>query len=121
MKRDLKKYLQLKSYESVCHPGTEDDSCGPKHMGDAEFEEFLDGMIEEHGLLKTVEFMWCAGQKQFLKDILDDIDDGIEKIFGGKDQVKNDKARIVAEESNLKAWLYGKYKYLQRKNGKTSV
>lgn len=119
MKRDLKKWLKGKTVE--------------EYLGNdlAIGDDYSDRMICENLIMKNdysgsgdvpcddlLQFIWCEAQKQFLKNILDDIDDGIDKIFNGKNQVKNDKARMVAEESNLKAWLYNKYKYLQRKNGK---
>ena len=109
MKRDLKKWLNSKEVQDYLLLMEE-------HGYDE--EEICKQLLNGNGPESIVQFIWCAAQKQFLKNILDDIDDCIEKIFNGKDNVKNDKARIVAEESNLKAWLYNKYKYLQRKNGK---
>lgn len=115
MKRDLKKWL--KSAEALTYAGFDIDDtpndysiCAalcdyPRSIGDPE-KDYDD----------IIQYIWCMAQKQFLKDILDDIDDGIDQIFGDKAQVTNENARRVAEEAALKAWLYAKYKYLQRKN-----
>lgn len=119
MKRDLKKWLKsndvkefLKEDLETGEDYTDNMRCENLVMNN-EYNGSSDLKAEE-----LVQFIWCSGQKQFLKDILDDIDDMIDTIFNGKDQVKGDKARHVAEEAQLKAWLYNKYKYLQRKNGK---
>lgn len=118
MKRDLKKWLKSDVVKEYINDGED----FPEDYTEVEICENLlmknnwNG-TDEQSADKLVQFIWCEAQKQFLKNILDDIDEGIEKIFGGKNQVKNDKARIVAEEAALKAWLYNKYKYLQRKNG----
>lgn len=119
MKRDLKKWLNGKTCKEFVNEGED----FPEEYTELEICENLLMLNDYCGTGQKpsdelVQFIWCEGQKQFLKDILDDIDDAIEKIFNGKDKVKNDKARIVAEEAALKAWLYNKYKYLQRKNGK---
>lgn len=115
MKRDLKKWL--KSGEALTFAGYKDGANPNEYSVCCEILKQGKGSanLDEDSI---IQFIWCAAQKQFLKDTLDDIDDGIEKIFRGKDNIKNDKARIVAEEANLKAWLHGKYHYLKRKNGK---
>lgn len=119
MKRDLKKWLKSAVVSEFL--GTD-----LKINNDYDHQMICENLLMHNDWNGTstqkadalVQFIWCAAQKQFLKDILDDIDEGIEKIFNGKDKVKNDKARIIAEETKLIAWLHGKYKYLQRKNGK---
>ena len=116
MKRDLKKWIRSNYVRDFLK-----DRYNPEHSDKLICEDLLrvSNYSETDNIApdELVQFIWCAGQKQFLKDILDDIDDMIEKLFNGKDSVKNDKARRVAEEAQLRAWLYNKYKYLQRKNG----
>ena len=112
MKRDFRKHL-IELVEKL------DEFDDDHKYTDKELERYLE-VIMFRDTMKNAELLWCAAQKQFLKDILQDLDDGIEKVFGSKDSVRNDKARIVAEETKLKEWLKGKYHYLKRKNGKAS-
>lgn len=110
MKRDLKRWLHGEVVKQqaglVDAEYTEDEIC----------MELLDSVEYGKGA-EIIQFIWCEAQKQFLKDILDDIDESLDKLFRGKDQVKNDKAQLVAYEASVKQWLYNKYHYLKRKNG----
>jgi hypothetical protein len=117
MKRDLKKWLKSSDVEEFTNL---------KNIDEWDIKQICERIIEKSDTVSSynvvtneelIQFIWIHAQKQFLKNILDDIDEGLEKIYAGKNRVKNEKARIVREEEALKAWLYNKYKYLQRKNG----
>ena len=116
MKRDLKKWLTSDAAFELAKVSRTFDEVDGYNICQEIIEEANYGSVED--MERVVQAIWCAAQKQFLKDIIDDIDDLIDKTFDGNEQVVNAKARHVVEESNLKAWLYGKYKYLQSRNGK---
>lgn len=113
MKRDLKKWLQ--SEDIAKRLNISDIKEWDLEELSRRILEDADGLEVSHEDL--LQFIWCEAQKQFLKDILDDIDNSIDKLFNGKDQVRNSDAQLVAYESSLKQWLYNKYHYLKRKNG----
>lgn len=80
------------------------------------FKMLLDEANHEDDIKKVVQFIWCEAQKQFLKDILDSLDENMDDLFKGKDIVVGTDAHILLYESNLKNWLHSKYHYLKRKN-----
>lgn len=116
MKRDLKKWLKSDEALELARIAPSDSESPLYNTCQEIIEEANDKGIKE--MEQVIQIIWCSAQKQFLKDILDDIDDLIDKTFNGNDQVVGDKARHVSEEANLKEWLYSKYKHLQKKNGK---
>lgn len=118
MKRDLKKWLRSDNVKTFVN--LSDVTYTLTELSDKEVceEIFNQDDLYLDSPDQIMQFIWCEAQKQFLKDILDDIDDSIDKMFRGKDQVRNDKAQLVAYEASLKQWLYNKYKYLQQKNGR---
>lgn len=116
MKRDLKKWLKSDTViEVLVKVGFIKEELDLTEE-DIAFE-LLEASHEFDSPADQIQFIWCEAQKQFLKDLLDDLDHSIDKIFNGKDKVKNDKARLVAYESSVKQWLYNKYHYLKQKNG----
>lgn len=112
MKRDLKKWLKGNSVQALLELTEEE-------IQDYSEEEIIESLMDISSIEyeNTLQFIWCEAQKQFLKDILDDIDESMDKLFRGKNQVKGDKAQLVAYEASVKQWLYNKYHYLKRKNG----
>lgn len=118
MKRDLKKWLDSKVVKDLINDGENfpDDYTEQMICEDILMQNDYNGS-SENTADELIQFIWMEAQKQFLKDILDDIDNSIDKLFRGHNQVRNDKAQLVAYEASVKQWLYNKYHYLKRKNG----
>jgi hypothetical protein len=66
---------------------------------------------------KVIQKIWCAAQKQFIKDLLQGMDDDIDELFGEKNQVTRGKAQLVAYIASLKTYFHSKYLLLKTKNG----
>lgn len=66
--------------------------------------------------IKDFESVWKAGQKEFLKGLLAELDKDVEKNFGKYNKAKGRKAQNIADAEAVKAWLLGKYHYLKRRN-----
>lgn len=115
MKRDLKKWLRSDVVLEKLQISK--DELGMYEEDEDLVNELFDSTDQFNNASDQLQFIWCEAQKQFLKDILDDIDDSLDKLFRGKDSVKGDKAQLVAYEASVKQWLYNKYHYLKRKNG----
>ncbi len=114
MKRDLKKWLNEKvSDEDI---GTTDDMSNKEKIESKALfymdNDFYD--IEEN--IEKLQEIWCAAQKQFLKDLLDGMDDDIDKLFGTKASVTRGKAQLVAYISSLKTYFHSKYLLLKKVN-----
>lgn len=118
MKRDLKKWLNSKTIEEFLK------LTNVKEWDDLEIcEKLIDksdtvSTYESIPPSEVIEFIWMEAQKAFLKEMLDDIDKNIDKLFRGKDQVVGHRAKHVAYEADLKKYIHNKYLYLKRKNGK---
>jgi hypothetical protein len=117
MKRDLKKWLRsdkvAETYNIVSGNMCDEEICSriiPQNEG------ALIGVTWRDSA-DFVESLWMEAQKAFLKEMLDDIDNNIDKLFKGKSQVTGSDAKNVAYEEDLKKYIYNKYLYLKSKNG----
>lgn len=117
MKRDLKKWLEdskdLNDFLKITNVSQKDS--------DISFT-IHDLIDSPNSYLKKseedlIQFIWMSAQKQFLKDILDDIDTDLEKMYNKHGKSGVAKGQLVAYEESLKRWLHSKYHYLKRKNG----
>lgn len=112
MKRDLKKWLESEKILERLELKLEEFS----DIDDLALE-VLDASESFDTASEQLQFIWMEAQKQFLKDLLEDLDNSIDKIFGSKNTIQGSKAQHVAYEESVKQWLYNKYHYLKRKNG----
>jgi 23S rRNA maturation mini-RNase III len=104
MKRDLKKWLESDIIQTIVTTNTID---------------VCDELIESKKFNtnhELVQFIWCEAQKQFLKNLLENIDEELEKLYKRETKSAGSKAQLIAYEESLKQWLLNKYHYLKRRN-----
>lgn len=110
MKRDLKKWLASDVALDFCDYN-DGETYDPKSIS-------LFILQEPRPPEEVMQFIWMEAQKAFLKEMLEDIDNNIEKLFKGTSSVTGDRAKHIAYEEDLKKYIHNKYLYLKRKNGK---
>lgn len=117
MKRDLSKWLK-ESRDIVDFLRITETKRQELLSNGVEFlmDELLDPNLER-STEEIVQYIWVCAQKQFLKDLLDDIDADLDKMYNKYGKSTGSKAQLVAYEESLKQWLHSKYHYLKRKNG----
>jgi hypothetical protein len=104
MKRDFKKFLTEFASDKLEHK-------------EISFNEYNDMLENPNEMLEWIsaQDLWMAAQKQFLKDLLDDMDDDIDKLFNRHDKARNEKAQLIVYIDGIKRYFHQKYLYLKRK------